>query len=125
MIDLAPIRRRDFAAAAVLDAATGTVRLELTGNADADAIASLTTWLEAMHGAVTGAGARFAVVDVTRLEFMNSSCFKAFVTWISAAMEMPEPYRVTFLSNPKILWQRRSLHALVEFADDVVSIEQV
>jgi len=32
-------------------------------------------------------------------------------------------YRIRFLSNPSILWQRRSLHALSCFAAELITIE--
>ena len=70
-------------------------------------------------------GVRQVVVDVTRLEFMNSSCFKSIVAWLTDIMELPEPqqYRIKFKSNPDTLWQRRSLHALRSYALMIVRIE--
>ena len=65
------------------------------------------------------------MVDVRELEFMNSSCFKSIVSWLTSIMELPPPeqYKVHFLSNPERLWQRRSLHALRSFALMLVTIE--
>jgi hypothetical protein len=63
-------------------------------------------------------------IDLRELEFMNSSCFKSFVSWISEVSELTSGhYRIRFLSNPSILWQHRSLHALSCFAAELVTIE--
>jgi hypothetical protein len=99
------------------------VRLTFTGNADGKAIQPLEDLLEKLHPEVVRVGAKKVIVDFLNLEFMNSSCFKSFVAWISKVQEETEQYRVTFLSNPETLWQRRSLHALSCFAADLISIE--
>ncbi len=56
---------------------------------------------------------------------MNSSCFKSFVTWIGEVQDLQpdKQYRIHFRSNPEMLWQRRSLHALRCFAVDLITIE--
>jgi hypothetical protein len=120
-VQLATITTPEFTATPRLDAEV--FKLELTGNADVAAIAPLTEMLVDLHGEITRVGARQVVVDFTQLEFMNSSCFKSFVTWISAALDSPSPYKVTFRSNQTMLWQRRSLHALSAFATDLIAIE--
>ncbi|MDB4957395.1 MAG: hypothetical protein JWO36_4964, partial [Myxococcales bacterium] len=63
--------------------------------------------------------------DLRELEFMNSSCFKAFVAWIAMIrdLETDKQYRMHLLSNPNLHWQRRSLAALTCFAVDLVTIE--
>ena len=55
---------------------------------------------------------------------MNSSCFKDFVVWLSEVRKRPAPqqYRLRFVSNPKIRWQRASLASLSCFAVDLVEI---
>lgn len=65
------------------------------------------------------------VVDLTRLEFMNSSCFKSFVAWIEQVQNLDpsEQYRIQFLSDPNMHWQRRSLKALSCFAADLITVE--
>jgi hypothetical protein len=64
-------------------------------------------------------------VDFRELEFMNSSCFKCFVTWLGIVQDL-EPtrqYKIVFASNRELHWQRRSLNALRCFAMGVVTIE--
>lgn len=120
-IDVPAIRDSDFGVDASY--ADGEVRLVFTGNADGKAIQPLEDLLEKLHPEVVRLGAKKVTVDFLNLEFMNSSCFKSFVAWISKVQEETEQYRVTFLSNPDTLWQRRSLHALSCFAADLISIE--
>lgn len=50
---------------------------------------------------------------------------KTFVTWIHVARTLPAPnrYQIVFLSQPEILWQRRSMHALSCVATDMVRLQ--
>ncbi len=79
--------------------------------------------------AVTNESQRAAVpevvVDLHALEFMNSSCFKCFITWIVAVRRLPpdQSYRIRFVSNPAMHWQRRSLHAISYFGGELVTID--
>lgn len=120
-INIPPIRDLDFSAETSLN--SDELRIKLTGSADARAVEPLSNLLPKIHAEAMRLGTKRVVVDFLELEFMNSSCFKSFVTWISMVEEATEKYRVTFLSNPGMLWQRRSLHALSCFAADLVSIE--
>jgi hypothetical protein len=101
-------------------------RLDLvfTGTADMHAIEPLDAYLASVHALASERRARCVGVDFRRLEFMNSSCFKSFVTWIGRVQDRAgsERYQIEFLSNPKMHWQRRSLNALRCFAMDVVVI---
>jgi hypothetical protein len=100
------------------------IRVTLVGNADIHAIAPITLFLEKLHHEALRLVAREVLVDFQQLEFMNSSCLKSFVTWISGVSETPpeHQYRIRFISNPELRWQRRSLHALSCFAADLVTV---
>jgi len=117
------IQGRDFSASAELSGAALT--LALTGNADLNAKESLDALLPRVHEEAQRAAATEVIVDFRELEFMNSSCFKSFVTWINEVQELaPEKqYKIRLLSKPEMHWQRRSLHALRCFAVDVITIE--
>lgn len=95
------------------------------GTADMHAIEELDGYLAAVHAAAIEQRAERVRVDFRRLEFMNSSCFKSFVTWIGQVQETTprERYRIAFRSNPQMHWQRRSLNALRCFALDLITIE--
>ena len=122
-LNVPAIREIDFSAEPML--VPDGVRVKLLGEADGRVVAALTQFLPTLHDEVTAIGVTSVVVDFVELEFMNSSCFKAFVTWISTVQELENPYKIKLLSNPAVLWQRRSLHALASFAAEVISVEAV
>jgi len=99
--------------------------LTLTGTADLRSQPSLEKFLFRINEVALGDSASEVVVDLRRLEFMNSSCFKAFVSWIGQLQEIEHArqYRIRFLSDARLLWQRRSLHALSCFAVDLITVE--
>ncbi len=102
-----------------------SILVRCRGNADLRAREPL----ESLLGRVDAEARRLRVaeveVDLRDLEFMNSSCFKSFVSWIGRVQDLePEmQYRIRFVSNPSMHWQQRSLHALRCFAVELVSIE--
>ena len=102
-----------------------TLVARFSGTADMRATEGIATWLLALHTAAILGETRAVVVDMRELEFMNSSCFKGFVTWITTMQEaeVDRRYRVTFVSNPSLHWQRRSLPTLRCFAADLITIE--
>jgi hypothetical protein len=97
----------------------------MRGTAALAAHASVGELLERMHGEATRAPTSECVVDLRELEFMNSSCFKSFVTWIGNIRKLDgaQQYKVRFSCNPTIHWQKRSLDALRCFAVDLITIE--
>jgi hypothetical protein len=98
--------------------------LRMVGTADMRAMESLDRFLRSAHGAARTLRVPEAVVDMRGLEFMNSSCFKTFVTWIESLVETPPEsrYRIRFLSSPERGWQKRSLTALSYFAPDLITV---
>ncbi len=113
----------DFSASASLNGKTLTVKF--TGNADMRTKDALDRLLSALHGEAQKLRVEAVVIDFHGLEFMNSSCFKSFVSWISDVRDLDSDaqYAIRFLSKPELLWQRRSLHALRCFAVDLITIE--
>jgi hypothetical protein len=99
--------------------------LRFEGTADMHAIEPLDAYLTAIHALAVARNTTCVHVDFRRLEFMNSSCFKSFVTWVGTVQDSApgEQYRIEFQSNPQMHWQRRSLNALRCFAMDLISIQ--
>jgi anti-anti-sigma regulatory factor len=99
--------------------------VRLSGTADLRVTETVEKLLAAVHEQATAGHVAEVKVDLRSLEFMNSSCFKSFVSWISQVQELAESaqYRIHFYSNPAILWQRRSLNALSCFAAHLVTID--
>ena len=66
------------------------------------------------------------VVDIRKLEFMNSSCFKSLLTWIVRVQDLPEArrHKIRFISNPAYHWQKRSLHSLASMGGGLIEIEE-
>ena len=102
----------------------GALVAKLSGTADLRVTDSVEAILTRVHQQALELSISEVRMDLRELEFMNSSCFKSFVSWISEVSDLTSgQYRIRFLSNPSILWQRRSLHALSCFAAELVTIE--
>lgn len=119
---LPQITETDFTAVARVESDAMSVRL--SGTADLNVKTQLDDFLSAVHTRAAAQPLAEVSMDLRSLEFMNSSCLKALVSWISAVQDQPEGarYRITFISNPDLHWQRRSLNALSRIAGDIVSI---
>ena len=102
-----------------------TIHVRFVGTADLEAKTDLIAIVKKLHDEVIRLAATKIVLDLRGLEFMNSSSFKIFVSWLTRIQDLPaaEQYRVHLLANPNLHWQRRSLAALSCFAVDLVSIE--
>jgi hypothetical protein len=122
MEKLAAFSSDDFSATAELDGAI--IKVCLKGNADYAALDAIGLLFERIQSAARQDELTGAVLDVRSLEFMNSSCFRHVISWIAEVQEMNEDqqYAITFLSNPQLHWQKRSLQSLQRFATDLISI---
>lgn len=102
-----------------------TLSSRFIGTADVEAKPYLDEVVKKLHDEALRLGAKKVVIDFRELEFMNSSSFKVFVSWLALVQELPadQQYRIHLLSNPSMHWQRRSLAALSCFAVDLVAIE--
>jgi hypothetical protein len=109
---------------AQLASETDAMRVELIGNAESDTKPYLDQFFEAVHLRALSDKCRSIAVDLKSLQFMSSSCFKSFVTWLALVQGLaPEArYQIDFTYNPKIRWQRASLSALSCFALNTVRI---
>ena len=122
-VALPPVTQGELAVDASLSEGGLTIRLR--GTADLRSRDFVDGYLPTVHDEALRSGAAEVRVDFRELEFMNSSCFKSFVTWISRLKQL-EParrYKIRFLSSPTAHWQKRSLHALSLFEPDLVAVE--
>jgi hypothetical protein len=94
-----------------------------TGTGDAAAIEVLGDYLRRLHTEAERLLVAEVTCDFRQLSFMNSSCFKAFVLWIDTVKNASRSYRIRFLTDPTMHWQRRSLEALRRLATNVVSVD--
>jgi hypothetical protein len=121
--DIAPFEGPALRADASTDEQTVTTRFR--GTADVECKPGLDVFVKLLHEGAKANATKRVIVDFRELEFMNSSAFKVFVTWIALVKELPpeQQYRLHFVANPNLYWQRRSLAALACFAVDLVTIE--
>jgi hypothetical protein len=101
------------------------LRVRFVGTADLESRDELVEVVEGTSDLAVKLEVERVVVDFRELEFMNSSSFKVFVSWLARIkdLEPARQYRIHILSNPDFHWQRRSLAALSCFAIDLVTIE--
>jgi hypothetical protein len=120
--DLSPLVRNGFSLTPNLDG--NRIVIQFSGNGDMEAVDPLGGYLKLVHKEAVELGVSSVAFDFSGLYFMNSSCFKAFVSLIDAVQRTdPRAYAVRFLTNPRIHWQRRSLEALRYLAPKVVEVE--
>jgi hypothetical protein len=100
------------------------VRVTFKGTADLRCQPALEDFLSALHNETVRVRADQVTLDIRSLEFMSSACFRQVVRWVSRVHDAECPYRISFLSDPAFLWQRRSMQALTRFAGDFVSVKR-
>lgn len=123
-LELSKVTREGFSLDPSLD--DGNLSVRFSGNGDMSAVTALGLFLRTVHEEATKLAVSQVSFDFSALYFMNSSCFKAFVTWIhTVSQSTPPAYGICFLTNPKLYWQRRSLEALRCLAPKVVRVESL
>ena len=110
-----------FSCAPSLEA--GTLTVSFNGTGDVAAIELLSSYLQRVHAEAERLSLSEVTCNFRKLLFMNSSCFKAFVVWIDTVKNATRSYRIRFLTDPEMHWQRRSLEALRRLATNVVIVE--
>jgi hypothetical protein len=115
----------DFSAELLVDETGKRFTSIFKGTADMRVWATLRSYFKRMHEEALKASAQSVVLDLRDLAFMNSSCFKSLVSWVTTLGQVPadKQYRLRILHDPQRHWQRRSLNVLTSFADGIVSIE--
>jgi hypothetical protein len=118
-----PISESQFSAAALFD--ESSFLITMTGKADLTVSAKLDGFVDAVHSEAQRLHPSAVRVDLRQLEFMNSSCLRSLVRWIGHIehLDSVERYRLTLVSSPDLVWQKRSLLALTLLASEVVSLE--
>jgi hypothetical protein len=123
-VELPDIHEPEFEAAVSFG---DIVELRLSGSSSLGVAASLQTLVDRLHASICQASIQTIVVDIVALEFMNAGCFNVLVSWLGQISELPpdKRYRLRFVSNASIRWQRRSLQTLSCFATELVEIGEV
>jgi hypothetical protein len=117
------VKGNDFSAHG--SASERSILVRLAGTADLTVKSHLDSFLREVHTEAQRRLAEVVTVDVRQLDFINSSCLKSFVWWISTVQEQPGEgrYRIIFLSSPSKPWQRRSLNSLACIASDIITVQ--
>jgi hypothetical protein len=118
-----PIVKEGFAISARHE--NSVVFIKLTGNGDMETPNMLAGYLKKVHTEAHRLRAHSVIVDCDELYFMSSACVKCLVTWVDGILKLEpmERYKVKFLSNPNLPWQRRSFEALRRFAPALVHVD--
>jgi hypothetical protein len=103
----------------------GQIALRFAGSADSRSEVAIEELLARVHEQAVHLAVREVSVDLRDCDFVNSSCFKAFVVWLERIQDLApnEQYKLCFYSDETKAWQRRSLGALSCFAIELVRIE--
>jgi hypothetical protein len=123
MIDIPNIDANDLRAApSYVD---GQLSVVFAGSADSRSQVAIEQLLGKVHSEAMRLKLPEVAVDFRDCDFVNSSCFKAFVVWLEQIQELEaaEQYKLRFFSDDTKAWQRRSLQALSCFAIELVHIE--
>ncbi|WP_437827042.1 hypothetical protein [Sorangium sp. So ce1153] len=99
-----------------------TLGVKLTGTGDMAAVAPLDMFLKDIQSEATRLRVSAVEFDVRALYFLNSSCLKAFISFISRLGAQGLRCKIQFLTDARLGWQRRSLTALERMSPDLVSI---
>jgi hypothetical protein len=119
-LHISPVQQQTFRAEAVLD--QGGVAVRFSGTADLNVKPHVDRFLCQVHAEACRIDVASVSVDLSALEFINSSCLKAFVTWITTVQEMAQGrYQISFMFRPARDWQKRSVDALSRLGEEVVS----
>ena len=123
MLNLPAIRANSFSLVPSADGPTPTVKF--SGNGDTEAISPLDRFLKLLHKNLLDEKCASVSVDLGDLYFMNSSCLKAFVSWIYKVNTTGRPYQIRLQMNPRQPWQRRSLEPLKRLAPAIVFLDEL
>ena len=85
---------------------------------------SLGAFFRTVHTEALKSGLTELRVDVRGLSFVNSSAIRLFIDWAIWVSQPGRPsYRLRFVRNPNVTWQRVSFPAIAQLAAAHVVIE--
>lgn len=118
---LDPFTQQDFGITPKLK--DKSLLIALSGTGDMAAVAPLRTYLSSVQSETSRLGLECVGIDVRAVYLLNSSCLKALVSFIYETQTCNAPFKIRFVVEPRLPWQRRSLAALQRMAPEIVSIE--
>jgi hypothetical protein len=111
-----------FAVSGWIDGSEAYVTMR--GHADTRHKAALDRFLGALAAEATRLHLRRVRFDLSKVEFLSSSCLKGFVNWIGEVQGLPSErqYRIAFIADPAAQWQRRTVQALLVIGGDLIEL---
>ena len=83
-------------------------------------------FFRAIHQGAVGSSAESIVVDVSELNFVNSTALHLLVDWATRLKnETGHRYKLRFIASRRITWQVTSFAALTILMGDVLKVEHV
>ena len=117
-----PFGRKDLGAVQLEWSSVGT--LALRGKvSDHDPAGLLTAHFKEVHRVMESNGLDVLNVDVRELSYVNSSAIRVFIDWVAWIQKGARPYRLCFVTDRSVTWQRLSFSALETIAGDVVKVQ--
>lgn len=102
--------------------ADGDVVLRFSGVGDVTAAKPLAECLTTIRNGIVTKEVVSVEFDIRRLELLNSSCLKAFATFIIELVSRKSNTPIRFIVGAKLPWQSRCLFALERLAHSLVTI---
>jgi hypothetical protein len=103
-------------------------KLTLKGNiATRDPAGEIAPFLRRIHDVAVTEKQRVFTVDVTGLEFVNSSAIRLFIDWVTwiRSEKAENQYKFVIVMDPQVTWQKTSLVVLKSLAPQVVELKPV
>jgi hypothetical protein len=98
-------------------------RVRFAGTGEAEGAKVLGDFLALLHDEATAQGLGEVTIELSELDFINSSCLKAMVAWVYKVDTEGRPYTIRLLRDAALHWQRTSLATLQRLAPEVVFVE--
>ena len=80
-------------------------------------------YFKKVHAAAEASGVAQVIIDVTELQFMNSSAIRVFIDWVQWVKGSKSPYKMRFITDRTITWQRSTFSAVQALGTGHVSVE--
>ena len=103
----------------------GTIAVVFSGMIDIrEPSKEILPYLLKIHEAILENAFNKIYIDLTGLDFMNSSGIKTFISWIMKVNEMPqeERYNITIIYGPDITWQQSSVKVIKRLFPDFIEV---
>jgi ABC-type transporter Mla MlaB component len=117
-----PIHHPTFEAQALLDGSE--IAVCFAGTADLGVKTIMDSFLNEVHVEASRMNVATVKVDISGLEFINSSCLMAIVSWITTVQSMSNRrYLISFHFKSVRDWHRRTFDVLEQLGDGVVEVQ--